>query len=189
MGVMRGGRGATSRALLALCVWIGSVGSAFAADNTATGDIAGDGADLGDSNTFTLNTTTLGIVKTAFLTDGTPLASGAALPRGTLVQFMLYIDNTTSVPVVDVNVQDVLDAAFLYEAASIRVDDTTATGSTAAAIYATVSATAPLDDGVDGLDVAGIAAATLSAGASSGNVQLDIPANSVWAMLFTIEMQ
>ena len=66
-------------AALSLCF----SGVAFATDNTATGDIAGVGGDLTDSNTFTINATTLALMKAAFLTDGTALTSGDNVPAGT----------------------------------------------------------------------------------------------------------
>jgi len=161
----------------------------LAADNDATGDVAGDTNDLTDSNVFSLNTTVLALVKTAFLTNGTQLTSGDDLPQGTLVQFLVYVDNSTGVVVSNVNMQDVLDATFGYQATTIKVDNSQATGATEANIYAAVNATAALDDGVDGTDVAGIAGATVSAGSGAGNVQVDVAANSVWAILFTVQMQ
>jgi hypothetical protein len=161
--------------------------TARAADNTATGDIAGVGADLNDSNTFTLNSTTLSLVKTAFR-NGTELASGATLPRGTLVQFLVYVDNTTAFAVDDLNVSDVLDPAFVYQAGTIRVDNSVATGAANAAIFAAVSASAPVSDANDG-DVAGIAGTTLTAGTGGGNAQVDIAASSVYAVLFDVTVQ
>jgi uncharacterized repeat protein (TIGR01451 family) len=160
---------------------------ANAADNTAVGDIAGIDADLGDSNTFTLNAMTLALVKTAFR-GGTELTSGATLPRGTLVQFMVYIDNPTGVSVTDVNVSDVLDPGFSYQVSSIKVDNTAATGSTPADIYLAVSAAATVTDANDG-DVAGISGTTITAGSTGGNGQLDIAANAVWAILFDVTVQ
>ena len=52
--------------------------AANAADNTGTGDIAGDAAALQDSNTFSLLSTgsALQLVKRAFLMDGTPIVLG-----------------------------------------------------------------------------------------------------------------
>jgi hypothetical protein len=186
--IRRGNRGASDfRVLVALILLAGSV--ANAADNTATGDIAGVPADLTDSNTFTINSTTLSLVKTAFLTDGTQLPSGTTVPSGTLVQFLVYLDNPTAAPVPDVHIQDVLDPAFVYEAGTIRADNSLATGATEAAIYAAVSGTVPLDDAVDGVDVAGIAGATVSAGGGAGNAQADAGANAVWALLFTVRVQ
>jgi len=179
------------RAALAVVGVVGALGlapsAARAADNTATGDVAGVDADLTDSNTFTLNTTTLALVKTAFR-NGTELASGAVLPRGTLVQFMIYVDNSTAFQVFDVNVSDVLDPAFVYQAGTIRVDNTAATGSASAAIFAAVSAAAPVTDGND-VDPAGIAGTTITAGSAGGNGQVDIAANAVYAVLFDVIVQ
>ena len=65
---------------------------AQAADNTGTGDVAGDTAALVDSNVFSLLSSgaAMTLVKTAFLTsDGSQLTSGATLPSGTLVDFMI----------------------------------------------------------------------------------------------------
>lgn len=178
----------------AVFVAIGLVGllvfappGARAADNTATGDIGGVGGDLTDSNTFTLNTTTLALVKTAFR-GGTELASGATVPRGTLVQFMVYVDNPTAFPVVDVNISDVLDPAFVYQPGTIRVDNTAPTGSTNAAIYAAVSAAGTVSDGNDG-DAAGINVTTITAGSGGGNAQVDIAASAVYAVLFDVIVQ
>ena len=162
--------------------------AAMAADNQATGDVAGVGGDLTDSNTFTLDAATLALVKAAFLTDGTALTSGATLPTGTQVQFLVYVDNTTAVGVDNINIEDILDAGFLYQAGTIKVDNSQATGATEAAIYAAVNATGALTDAVDG-DVASITGATISAGLSAGNAQLDIAASAVYALLFTVEMQ
>jgi hypothetical protein len=161
----------------------------FATDNQASGDIAGNAANLGNSNVFTINSTQLSLVKAAFLTNGTPIASGTTVARGTPVKFMIYMDNTTSVPVDSVNVSDVLNAAFVYQAGTIRVDATVNTGSAAAAIYAAVNASAPLTDAVSNADVAGINAATVSAGSGTGNAVVTVPASKVWAMLFTVKVQ
>lgn len=181
--------GANVLCLTLLLLLLGTPGLAFGADNTATGDIAGQGADLTDSNVFSINSTTLALVKAAFLTDGTQLASGVSVPKGTNVRFLVYVDNTTTIPVADVNAADVLDALFAYQAGTIKVDNSVATGATAAAIYASVNATGALGDAVDGSDVAGISGTTVSAGSGAGNQQLDIAASSVWAMLFEVEVQ
>ena len=161
----------------------------FAADNQASGDIAGNAANLGNSNLFTINTTQLSLVKAAFLTDGTPIASGTTVARGTPVKFMIYMDNSTSVPVDSVNVQDVLAAAFVYQPGTIRITAAPNTGSTVAAIYAAANAAAPHADAVSNADVAGINGTTISAGASTGNAVVTVPASKVWAVLFTVKVQ
>lgn len=183
---------ATPLAVLALCAGLvvsAGVPVAEAADNQATGDIGGVGADLTDSNVFTLNTSTLALVKTAFLTDGTALTSGSDVPRGTLVQFLIYVENPTAVDADDINILDVLDPAFLYQAGTLYVDNTQPTGTAPAALRTALLGTTALDDGVDGTDVAGITGTTISAGSGAGNVQVDAAAGNTWAMLFTVAMQ
>jgi uncharacterized repeat protein (TIGR01451 family) len=175
--------------LLAVLFGLTSTPSAvLAADNLATGDIAGQSGDLTNSNTFTIGSTTLTLVKTAFLTDGTELTSGASVPKGTHVRFMVYIDNTTAVAASDVNVADVLDVAFSYQAGTIKVDNSEATAATTADIYAAVNATSVLTDAVDG-DVASITGTTVSVGSGTSNAQLNIAASMVWAILFETEVQ
>src|SRR6266850_4655119 len=114
-----------AKTLTALVVFVVTLAlgphAAFAADNQALGDIAGNAANLGSANIFTINSTQLSLVKAAFLTDGTPIASGTTVARGTPVKFMIYMDNSTSVPVDSVNVQDALNAAFVYQPATIRI--------------------------------------------------------------------
>lgn len=168
---------------------LAAVAPAFAADNQATGDVNGVPGDLTDSNVFTITGSALALVKTAFLTDGTELTSGASVPSGTRVRFLIYIDNTTAVAVSNANVEDVLDPGFGYQVGTIKVANTTPTGANAATIYAAVNATTALGDPVDGTDVAGITAATVSAGSGAGNQQLDLAASAVWAMLFEVAVQ
>ena len=162
----------------------------LAADNLATGNVAGNAGSLNTSNTVTLNTATLSLVKAAFLTDGTPLASGATVPSGTPVHFLIYIDNTTSVPTDSVNVQDNLAAGFAYVPGTIRVDNSQATLASVANIYnAVITSGTAVSDPVSGTDVAGISGTIVSAGDSSGNTVLTFAPSRVWAMLFTVKMQ
>ena len=163
--------------------------TARAADNTATGDIAGGANTLTNSNTFTINTTTLALVKAAFLADGTPLASGASVPKGSLVKFLIYIDNNTTVPADSINVADPLAAQFTYQPGTLKVDVSQASGATAAAIYAAVNAGSALTDAVTAADVVGVTGSTVSAGLSAGNSNVAIPANRVWAVLFSVKVQ
>jgi len=169
-----------------------------AASNQGTGDIAGIDADLADSNVFNLNSTTLALVKRAFTTTGTPIADGASLPRGTLVKFMIYVNNNTTFPVTDMSVRDVLDPLFAYQAGTIKVDNAVAacaaaacTGAEEAAIFASADAQAARTDAVDA-DVASYSAATTTIDAGNQNVangQLDVAASTVWAVVVTVRMQ
>ncbi len=183
----RAAKCAATAALAISAVCVASV--SFAADNQASGDIAGNAANLGNSNTFTINSTQLSLVKAAFLSDGTPIASGTTVAKGTPVKFLIYMDNTTAVPVDSVNVQDALNAAFVYQPGTIRVSNTVNTGATVAAIYAAANAAATLTDAVSNADVAGISGSTISAGASAGNGLVTVPASKVWAVLFTVKVQ
>lgn len=172
-------------------------GAAFAADNQGIGDIAGDGSALADSNLFSLNSTgsALALTKTAFLADGTPLTSGDTLATGTQVKFMIYVNNPSSIAINDVSIRDVLDPLFLYQAGTIKVDNSVADcGATCdaaeqAAVFAAADASGALSDGVDA-DAASFAGVTVDAGNESvANAQLDVAANTVLALLFTVQIQ
>jgi uncharacterized repeat protein (TIGR01451 family) len=157
----------------------------MAADNIGTGDIGGDGASLNDSNTFSLFTTTMSLNKIAFLSNGTALANSTTLPRGTEVHFVVYIDNTTPIPLNDVSVQDVLVPAFAYQTGSMMTA-TLAAGSSQALIYSTIiNGAGTLTDGT-----ASYASSTIDVGNQNAvNSTLDVPGNSVWGILFRTLMQ
>jgi uncharacterized repeat protein (TIGR01451 family) len=164
-------------------------GSAMAAPNQGTGDVGGIDADITNSNIFSLSSTTLSLTKTAFLADGSPLATGDTLARGTEVRFVIYVDNTTTFPLNDVSIQDVLDPAFTYITASMKASNAISTGASQAFIYSTVNAAATVTDGPDG-DVGSYGALTIDAGnQNAGNSTLDIAGSSVWAILFRALMQ
>ena len=168
-------------------------GSAMAAPNQGTGDIGGINADLTNSNIFSLSSATMALNKMAFLADGTQLATGATLPRGTEVRFVIYVDNTTLFPINDVSIQDVLDSTFAYQAGSMKVDNTIASLATEAVIYSTVNAVATTLTDAPGADVASYdgPTRTIDVGDSVevGNSPLDLAANRVWAILFRALMQ
>ena len=184
--------------MLGVLLTLGHV--AQAEDNTGTGDVAGDAAALADSNIFQLFATpALGLAKTAFLTvGGTQLTSGATLPTGTLVDFMIYVDNKASVVITDTSIQDVLDPLFLYQAGTIRFDNTHINCAGAACIpaeevtiYAAALGGTAVSDLVDGPDVGSFAGVTVDVGDEVivGNGQLDAAANRVLAVIFTVQVQ
>ncbi len=184
--------------LLTVIVWLALALPAQAATNTVTGDIGGIDADLGDSNTVTLTVQALALIKRAFLADGTPITSGATLPRGTAVKFMIYVNNNTAFGISDVSAQDVLQAGFAYQLGTIRTDNAVVncaavvcTPAEEAAIYASVNGTAAQTDAIDPDGVSYSAGTTtIDAGNQSvANAQVNITANRVWAMLFTVVMQ
>jgi uncharacterized repeat protein (TIGR01451 family) len=174
--------------------------AAHAATNQGTGDIAGDASALTASNVFTLNSTgaTLALVKRAFLADGTPIASGSTVPTGTMVKFMIYVNNSSSIAINDISMRDVLAALFAYEAGTLKIDNSVANCAAAActapeeaAIYAAVDASAALTDAVDGDTVTYTGGTTtIDAGnENAGNAELDAAANRVLALLFTVQVQ
>jgi uncharacterized repeat protein (TIGR01451 family) len=176
-----------------------TIPAAQAATNTGTGDIAGVPGDLTPSNTVTLTSATLALIKRAFLTDGTALTSGASLPKGTLVKFMIYINNNTTVGANDVSVQDALAVGFAYQSGTIKTSNTFAnclaalcTPAEEALIYAAVNTGAAKTDGTPD-DVASYTVGTTTIDLGNQNVatntQLDIAASKVWAVIFTVKMQ
>ena len=179
---------------------MGSLQTAFAESNTGTGDVAGDPAALADSVAFVLSSTGAGLqlVKTAFMTsDGSPIGSGSTVPQGTNVDFMIYINNLGSVAINDVSIQDVLDPLFLYTVGTIRVDNSVGDCALAAcdaaeeaAIYAAASVVAANTDIVDLADTSSFAGVTVDAGNQSvANGQLNVAANTVLAVVFTVQVQ
>lgn len=186
-GISKRGR-ARSGVLAGLAFALASGSAAHAVDNTATGDIAGVTTALNPSNTITINSSTLSLVKAAFLTDGTQLVSNATVPAGTVVRFLIYVDNPTTVAVTDVSIEDALAAGFAYVPGTIRTDASQASGATDAAIYGAVSGAPVLTDAADA-DLAGISGTTVSMGTTGGNSQLDLAAGSVRAILFDVTVQ
>lgn len=177
------------------------VGSALAANNQGTGDVAGDAAALVDSNVFSLLSTgsALTLVKVAFLADGTPLPSGSTVPTGTTVKFMIYVNNTSSIPINDVSIQDVLDPLFLYSGPdSVQVDNSVGdcaavacTPAEEAAIFAAVDAAATSTDatGDDSSSVTGGTTVDVGNSVQATNAQQDVAANTVLAVLITAVVQ
>ncbi len=172
---------------------------AQAADNTGTGDVAGDGAALTDSVIFQLFASpTLALVKSAFLTStGVALNSGDSLPTGTEVDFMIHLNNEASVAVLDVSIQDALNALFLYKAGSIYIDNavdecaaTVCDATERKAIYDAAILTVLKTDPVDA-DTVSFAGTTIDVGDQviAGNAQQDAAAKKVLAVVFTVTVQ
>jgi len=169
----------------------------MAADNVGTGDIGGDPLALTDSPAFTLDPTTLALVKRAFDSNGDAIPNNSTLPRGTQVKFMIYVNNNTPVPVNDISIQDQLDGAFDYSLLSIKVDNTTpncvATVCTPAEetlIFDNADDNTALTDIVDA-DVASFDGTdTIDVGdATVANGTADVAASTVYAVVFTVTMQ
>ncbi len=185
--------------MLGVFLTLGQV--AQAEDNTGTGDVAGDPAALTDSNVFQLFSTgaAFTLVKTAFLTStGVQLTSGDTLPQGTLVDFMIYVNNAGSVAVLDTSMQDVLDPLFVYQAGTIRVDNSQTCAAAVClpgeepAIYAAAAAAAAGTDGAAAGDTVSFDLTdTIDVGNASEalNDQQDAAANTVLAVVFTVQVQ
>ncbi len=137
----------------------------------------------------------LSIVKRAFQSNGTPIASGSTLPTGMPVKFMLYINNPGGF-VGDISLQDVLDPVFGYVPGSIKYDNSVANCAAAtcnaaeeAAIFAAADSGTVGTDAVNG-DVVSFTGVTLDVGnQNAANAQLDIAGGKVWAVVFTVKMQ
>lgn len=139
--------------------------------------------------------TSLRVVKRAYSTGGTPIPDASLVPKGTLVRFLLYVNNVGG-PVSDVTLQDVLAPAFQFVTGSIRfsnatarcLDQTCTTAEENAIFAGAVAGTVGTD--ATGDDVASFAASTLHAGnQNAANAQLDIASARVWAVVFTVKMQ
>jgi len=138
----------------------------------------------------------LDIVKRAFEADGTVISTGSVVPNYLEIRYLLYINNKGAA-VDDVSVRDILDAAFQYQAGTIKVDNSVAecalTACTAAeelTIFTAVDATIVLSDSVDGdaASYTGGSAAIDVGNGNAGNPQLNINADAVWAILFSVKM-
>ena len=180
--------------------------SSFASPCTNTRGITFDGTnfwiacDGGGPNDFIYElegpAPSFSITKRAFSPDGTPIPTGATIPSGVEFKFLLYINNQ-GIARSDVSVRDVLDPAFQYEAGTIQVDNSVAacvaavcTAAEELTIFAAVDGAGFLSDAVDS-DVGSYTGASLSVDAGNQNVanlQLDINANVVWAILFSVKM-
>jgi hypothetical protein len=137
----------------------------------------------------------LNLVKRAFWPDGTPIPTGATIPSGVEFKYLLYINNQVGAES-DVSVRDVLDPLFQYQAGTIQVDNAVSECAAASCtpaeeqtIFSSIDATPFLNDAVDG-DVASFTAGTtVDAGdENTGNAQLNINGDSVWAILFSVKM-
>ncbi|MCH8059599.1 MAG: hypothetical protein IIA11_03980 [Proteobacteria bacterium] len=184
--------------MLGVLLTLGSV--VQAEDNTGTGDVAGDSAALVDSNVFQLfSSGALTLYKRAFLTsDGTQLTSGDTLPSGTLVDFMIYTNNSGSIAINDLSIEDVLDPLFVYQAGTIRVDNSQTCAAAICvpgeepAIYAAaIAAGAGSDAAAAGDTVSFDGTDTINVGnaVEAANDQQDAVASSVLAVVFTVQVQ
>ncbi|NND59760.1 MAG: hypothetical protein HKN49_05780 [Gammaproteobacteria bacterium] len=143
--------------------------------------------------------------KRAFQVDGTPIADLSTVPSGLLVKFMIYVTNYGG-PVSDMSLRDVLDPAFVYQGGTMKVDNTLVASVVCpgavcdeATIFSQAdgsgtvvgdgdAVTALIDADEASYDVGSL---TLHLGDQNNvnNAQLDLAADSVWALVYTIRMQ
>jgi len=136
----------------------------------------------------------LSLVKRAFWPDGTPIPTGATIPNGVEFKYLLYINNQVT-PAADVSVRDALDAAFQYQPGTIQVDNSVVecallacTAVEELAIFTAVDGAPFLTDALAD-DVVSYTAPNVDAGdGNAGNLQLDINADAVWAIMFSVKM-
>jgi hypothetical protein len=169
---------------------------------TPTATVCTDGAPcttFGSTSEFGGAVTTvngvLAVMKRAYLPGGTPIATGTALPRGTDVDFVLYVNNPGAVAA-DISLDDLLAPGFTYIGGTMRYSSTTpncptggCTPAQEATIYTAAAAGTAGTEAIDG-DVVSFGASTVRVGNQNvANAQLNIPAGRVWAVLFRVRMQ
>jgi hypothetical protein len=163
--------------------------------HVVTATATNPGASTSEFGPTVAVTVELAMVKRAFDVNGDPIPDGGVAPRGSIVKFLLYINNPGPART-DLSLQDVLDPGFAYLPGTIRIDNshascvaTACTVAEEASIFATVDAQAVGSDAVDP-DAVSYVGATVDAGdQNQGNAQLDINAGSVLALSFSVRMQ
>lgn len=164
--------------------------------NLGADPLPADGDFVTDSPPLTITATTLAVVKKAFLDDntGTEITSGSSVAKGTIVKFLIYIDNSAAIAASDVRMEDLLDkTAFTYQTGSLRWNNNvTASAAPVATIYtdtntgpALVDASGAADAGsADAVALPASVRITFGAHSAQANAPLNIPAGRVAAFLF-----
>jgi len=182
--------------MLGVLLTLGSV--AQAENNQGFGDVAGDTNALLDSNIFVLTSSgQLTLVKTAWFTaTGLPITSGANLPAGTQVDFLIYVDNKSDLIISDVTIRDTLVGLFAYNAPdNIRVDNSEGECALALcdateekAIYDAAIIAAAGTDVSSGADSVSYTGTSVNVGNENeaANAEQSAAANMVLAVVFTV---
>lgn len=153
-----------------------------------------DTDNITDSATLTINSATIAVIKKAFVDDntGTEIATGSTVGKGTIVKFIIYIDNPTGAPLSDVRAEDLLDeTAFTYQAGSLKWNTaTTSTGAAVATVFTDTNGGTALTDAVGGADVASADTTqtpndriTFGAHSAQANAALTVPAGKIAAFM------
>lgn len=161
--------------------------SALAATNTANWDIGGAAQTGSTINLFTYSAGSVTLTKAAFLTDGTALADNATVPAGTQVQFMIYARNTNAFTMNDISISDALNPLeFTMVSTDFQIDNSQTDVATEAAIYTAVDGSLTTATFIAADDVASFVADTINVGTTGGDLVLNIPGNTTWAIIFTV---
>ena len=174
--------------------------AAMAATNIGKGNWGADPQspdidNITDSAALTINSTTIAVIKKAFVDDntGTEIASGSTVASGTIVKFLIYIDNPTGAALADVRAEDLLnETAFTYQAGSLKWNvATTATAAPVATIFTDTNGGTALTDAISGADVGSADTTqtpndriTIGAHSAQVNATLNIPAGRIAAFIF-----
>ena len=187
-----------------LIVWLLGVSAlpATAATNSVLGGFGGinngtiSGGDGTGTARITINSTTFALVKQARDLTGTVLADGTNVSAGQDIYFLLFVDNSTAGPALDLRLTDVIDdIGFTYYDNSLETSLST-TGASDAAIWGaawsllTDAVGAPDDTGscLDTNATPGRDPLTIGAEPAQTNQQLDIPAGSLRAIRFRVRV-
>lgn len=176
-------------ATLTLAIIFGPTTS-MAAINTANWDIGGTGQT---ASSITINAYSgVTLTKVAFLaSDNSSLADGTVVPSGTDVKYMVYVRNPNAFQMNDISINDVMDLTlFTMVSTDIKWDASQSAVATEAQIFTAVDGSAAAytfgaANGDEGSYVEAAGNGTLSIGTTGGDTQLNIPANSTWAIIFT----
>lgn len=159
--------------------------------------LAADNDFITDSGTLTITSTKLTVMKKAFVDDntGTEIASGSSVVKGTIVKYMVYIDNSTNAQATDVRFVDLMDeVALTYQANSLRWNNNvTNTAAPVATIFTDTNAGASLalTDAISNGDVGSADTTqtpndriTFGAVIAQANAQLNIPAGKIVSFMY-----
>lgn len=187
-----------------LIVWLLGVSAlpATAATNSVFGGFGGinngtiSGGDGTGTARITINSASFALVKQARDLTGTVLADGTNVSAGQEIYFVLFVDNPTAGPALDLRLTDVIDdLGFTYSDNSMETS-LSPSGASDAAIWAATWTSltdvvgAPDDTGscLDTNATPGRDLLTIGAEPAQANQQLDIPAGSLRAIRFRVRV-
>lgn len=105
-GPLAGAQAPASRALLSGLLSLMLLHPALAAENTATGSIGGITDSLQPSATIHLDVEELELIKVVRSSTGQPLPREAAAGQGSVLWFVIYVNNQLESPLEDLQIED-----------------------------------------------------------------------------------